>query len=65
MSETPDNFQFPTADQPVVDSPPAAEPVPQEPSEEAIDQGVEESFPASDPISVSVTKIERKDDDKG
>ena len=27
-----------------------------DPSEEAIDNGIEESFPASDPVSVTVTK---------
>lgn len=30
--------------------------VKEEPSEAAIDEAVEESFPASDPISVSITK---------
>ena len=64
MSEKkPDDFQFPTADDHDSDAAPA-EPVELEPSEAAIDQGVAESFPASDPVSVSVTKIERKDDAK-
>ena len=27
------------------------------PSEEALDNGIEESFPASDPLSVNVTKV--------
>lgn len=27
------------------------------PSEDALDHGIEESFPASDPVSVSVTKL--------
>ncbi|MGJ7543354.1 hypothetical protein [Variovorax sp. LT1R16] len=31
-------------------------PVTQDPSEDAIDSGIEESFPASDPVSVTVTK---------
>ncbi len=62
MSEKkPEDFPFPTADEHANDAPPA-EPVVQEPSEAAIDQGVAESFPASDPVSVSVTKIVRKDD---
>ncbi len=56
------DFQFPTAARPEVDNP-ETEAVEHEPSEDAIDQGVVESFPASDPVSVSVTKIERKDDD--
>jgi len=29
----------------------------EDPSEDAIDNGIEESFPASDPVSVTVTKI--------
>lgn len=60
-ANTPRDFPFPTADkhEPKDDS---IEPVDQTPSEDAIDQGVEESFPASDPVSVSVTKIERKQD---
>lgn len=62
MSEKkPEAFQFPTAAEHEADAAPA-EPVAQEPSEAAIDQGVAESFPASDPVSVSVTKIVRKDD---
>jgi len=28
----------------------------EDPSEDAIDNGIEESFPASDPVSVTVTK---------
>ena len=63
MSQTKsDDFAFPTADK--HDAPPeTTEPVPTEPTEAAIDQGVTESFPASDPVSVSITKIERKEDD--
>lgn len=56
-----EDFAFPTASDHPNDAPPA-EPVVQEPSEAAIDQGVAESFPASDPVSVSVTKIVRKED---
>jgi hypothetical protein len=31
--------------------------VTEETSEDALDNGVEESFPASDPVSVTVTKV--------
>jgi hypothetical protein len=55
------DFVFPTADNPAGASEPTQE-IEHEPSEGAIDQGVEESFPASDPVSVNVTKIERADD---
>lgn len=30
------------------------------PSEDAIDEGVEESFPASDPVSVTADKVRNK-----
>lgn len=61
--QPPADFPFPTADK--HDAPdPSIKPVDQDPSEDAIDQGVEESFPASDPVSVSVTKIERTEVDK-
>lgn len=60
--KAPEDFPFPTADK--HDAPdPSIQPVQQEPSEDAIDQGVEESFPASDPVSVSITKIERTEGD--
>lgn len=52
-----DKFPFPTSDN---HSPPpaeAAKPTPEPASEEALDSGVEESFPASDPVSVTVTKV--------
>ena len=57
MTDTaPDDFPFPTADQ--HDAPAeGAKDETKEPSEHALDQGVAESFPASDPVSVSVTKI--------
>lgn len=49
-------FPFPTADH--HDAPPRIEqPVLQDTSEDALDAGVEESFPASDPVSVTVTKV--------
>ncbi len=44
-----------------------AKPVPVKPGEGAIDEGIEESFPASDPVSVNVTKVVKnpKDGDGG
>jgi hypothetical protein len=61
MSKRPDKtsskpFPFPTAENhdPLPDK---EKPVTTEPSEAALDNGVEESFPASDPVSVSVTKV--------
>lgn len=52
-----DPFPFPTTEKhdalPDTDEKPVAE----EPSESALDNGVEESFPASDPVSVTVTKV--------
>ncbi|VWX59463.1 conserved hypothetical protein [Burkholderiales bacterium 8X] len=60
MSTEPDTkkpFPFPTAEK--HDDPPleATKPVTETPTEDAIDHGVEESFPASDPVSVTVTKV--------
>jgi len=54
-------FPFPTAEH--HDAPPetTAHPVTETPSEDAIDHGIEESFPASDPVSVSVSKAVPKD----
>ena len=52
-SDTP--FPFPTTtshDKPIVQ-----QPVIQHTSEDALDAGVEESFPASDPLSVTVSKV--------
>lgn len=50
-------FPFPTSEK--HDAPPDqdAKPVTEETSEDALDNGVEESFPASDPVSVTVTKV--------
>ena len=51
-----DPFPFPTADKheaPVEHQ----KPVQEEPTEQALDNGVEESFPASDPVSVTVDKV--------
>lgn len=46
---------------PTTASHPSAEPSTvarvEEPTEEALDRGIEESFPASDPVSVSISKI--------
>ena len=61
MTASTKNFQMPTAENPKVKNKPTQE-IERDPSEEAIDQGVEESFPASDPVAVSVTKIERTDE---
>lgn len=49
-------FPFPTSEN---HGKPAEQekPVEQPASEEALDSGVEESFPASDPVSVTVTKV--------
>jgi hypothetical protein len=53
---TPEPFPFPTSEK--HDAPPEQlKPVAEEPSEEALDNGVEESFPASDPVSVTVDKV--------
>ena len=50
-------FPFPTSqshpDHPLTES----RPVEQEPTEPALDHGIEESFPASDPVSVGVSKV--------
>ena len=57
-TETSDKaFPFPTSKnhgKPPVEP---AKPTEQAPSEEALDSGVEESFPASDPVSVTVIKV--------
>ena len=65
MSETkPEDFPFPTADKHDA-VPETVESISKDPSEQAIDQGVDETFPASDPVSVSITKVERKDEVEG
>jgi hypothetical protein len=49
-------FPFPTSENhgtPADNVKPTEQPA----SEEALDSGVEESFPASDPVSVTVTKV--------
>ncbi len=50
-------FPFPTRAKHDAPAPSTEVPVVHPPSEEALDSGVEESFPASDPVSVSVTKV--------
>jgi hypothetical protein len=40
-----------------------AKPEPVKPGEGALDEGIEESFPASDPVSVNVTKVVKKPKD--
>lgn len=65
MTDTaPDDFPFPTTEH--HDAPPPAPEVHQkDPNEHALDQGVAESFPASDPVSVSVTKIDDNGEEAG
>lgn len=48
-------FPFPTADNHDENASPASAPKVEHPTEDALDHGIEESFPASDPVSVSVT----------
>jgi hypothetical protein len=50
-------FPFPTAQNHAPLPPEETKPVVQEPTEDALDSGVEESFPASDPVSVTVSKV--------
>lgn len=49
-------FPFPTADNHDKPQEEHSQPKVETPSEDALDHGVEESFPASDPVSVTVTK---------
>jgi len=62
-SRSPDAFPFPTSEHhpsppPEGAKPSAHAPVEAEPKEPALDHGIEESFPASDPVSVDVTKLD-------
>ena len=62
MSASSKPFPFPTSES----HPPLPaneQPVELPVSEDALDQGVEESLPASDPVSVTVTKVVGPDDD--
>lgn len=43
----------------------SAKRVPVKPDEGALDEGIEESFPASDPVSVNVTKVVMNPEDDG
>ena len=52
----PDAFRFPTADNPQA-AEKVAPPEKREPDEATLDEGIEQSFPASDPVSVTVTKV--------
>lgn len=52
----PGAFPFPTAAHHPAHSPERMKHVTEMPTEPAIDHGIEESFPASDPVSVSVTR---------
>ena len=65
MTDTaPEDFPFPTAEK--HDTPPeGAETQKKVPSDRALDKGVAESFPASDPVSVSVTKIDDNGEEAG
>ena len=60
MANAPDDFPFPTSDSHAVHPLTESRPVAQEPSEPALDHGIEESFPASDPVSVGVSKVLRQ-----
>lgn len=50
---------FPTSDN-HGKSPGEPKPLPKKPGESKLDEGIEESFPASDPVSVNVTKVVKK-----
>ncbi|NVM88272.1 hypothetical protein FHT32_001920 [Variovorax sp. SG517] len=62
--ESPGKFPFPTSGDPEKGKAEIAKPTPQPSSEEALDSGVEESFPASDPVSVTVTKVKLPSSDE-
>lgn len=51
---------FPTSENHGDASKAPAKPSPKKPSDEDLDHGIEESFPASDPVSVNVTKVKKK-----
>jgi len=58
----PTPFPFPTTENHPSNPEQPLPPVMADPSEDAIDNGIEESFPASDPISVTVTKAVPRSD---
>lgn len=51
-------FPFPTAERHDPPEMQPVRPVERAPDEAAVDHGIEESFPASDPVSVNVTRVE-------
>jgi hypothetical protein len=55
MADAKRPWPFPTADHHPLADP--AKPLPEAPTEDALDHGIEESFPASDPVSVTVTTV--------
>ena len=60
MSKKPnpkDSLPFPTSENHEKASAKPPKPLPQKPSDAPLDHGIEESFPASDPVSVNVTKV--------
>jgi hypothetical protein len=60
MSSKPDS-PFPTSERHPPTNP--AKPLPEAPTEDALDHGIEESFPASDPVSVTVTTVPTEGDE--
>ncbi|WP_295378126.1 hypothetical protein [uncultured Pseudacidovorax sp.] len=58
----PDAFRCPTADNPQA-AEKVAPPEKREPDEATLDEGIEQSFPASDPVSVTVSPPPRKRDE--
>ncbi|MEZ2299247.1 hypothetical protein [Variovorax sp. RCC_210] len=56
-SKTQRPFHFPTSENHGRPAVPGREPIEQPASEEALDSGVEESFPANDAASVTVPKV--------
>ncbi len=65
MSPTPpEAFPFPTTEDHESPSD-APAPAVEQPSEDAIDQGLRESFPASDAVSVTTTKVKPQTDKRG
>lgn len=51
---------FPTSENHPEPGAAPAKPKPKMPTEDLLDHGIEESFPASDPVSVNVTKVDEK-----
>ena len=55
-----DSLPFPTSENHEKPSAKPPKPVRKKPADTPLDRGIEESFPASDPVSVNVTKISDK-----